>query len=141
MFGGLTDDDLAAIRPLLNEFSYPIGSVILHQGMPNNTVFFIVSGDVIIQKHPDDGQDTERDIATLHTGDSFGEMELIDIQPCAASVVCLSDVEVITLSNRDLYILSQSHLKTYTMIIMNLARDVSRRLRSTDNLLSLVTKK
>ncbi len=140
MFGGLSEDELEIIRPFLNDSSYPAGTVILHQGEPNNTVYFIVSGDIAIQKHPDDAENGEREITTLHAGDSFGEMELIDIQSCAASVVCLTDVQAISLSNRDLYKLSQTHLKIYTMIIMNLARDISRRLRKTDNLLALVTK-
>ena len=141
MFGGLTDDELNLIRPSLDERVFPKGTAILHQGEPNNTVYFIVEGDVAIQKHPEEGSSEERDITTLHAGDSFGEMELIDIQVCAASAVCLTDVRVITLSNRDLYLLSKTHLHLYTMIIMNLARDISRRLRSTDRLLAMVTKK
>lgn len=76
----------------------------------------------------------------MHAGDSFGEMELIDIQPCAASAICLTDATIITLSNKDLYTLSTTHLKTYTMLILNLARDISRRLRSTDTLLALISK-
>lgn len=141
MFGGLSDGELDVIRPVLDEKVYPQGTAILHQGEPNNTVFFIVEGDVAIQKHPEEGEHDERDITTLHAGDSFGEMELIDIQPCAASALALSEVRVITLSNRDLYLLSKTHLHLYTMIIMNLARDISRRLRSTDKLLAMVTKK
>lgn len=141
MFGGLSDADLNEVKPLLDESVYPKGTVILHQGEPNNTVYFIVEGNVSIQKHPENGNDSEREITILHDGDSFGEMELIDIQPCAASAICLTDVRTITLTNRDLYKLSKSHLLIYTMIIMNLARDISRRLRSTDNLLALVSKK
>ena len=141
MFGGLSDADLLEVRPLLEQFSFPVGSVVLEQGKPNNTVYFIVSGDMVIQKHPDDGDPGERQITVLHAGDSFGEMELIDIQPCAASAVCKTDVTVISLSNRNLYLLSKTHLLVYTMIIMNLARDISRRLRSTDNLLAMVTKR
>lgn len=141
MFGGLSDDELNIIRPSLDEHIYPKGTMILTQGEPNNTVYFIVSGDVAIQKHPEEGEQEERDITTLHAGDSFGEMELIDIQPCAASATCLTEVKAITLTNRDLYLLSKTQLHVYTMIIMNLARDISRRLRSTDKLLAMVTKK
>ncbi|MDD4220667.1 MAG: cyclic nucleotide-binding domain-containing protein [Sphaerochaetaceae bacterium] len=140
MFGGLSDTDFAIIRPFLDEVSYPKGTVMLEQGEPNNTVYFIVSGEVLIQKHPENGNQQEREIATLHAGDSFGEMELIDIQNCAASAICLTDVCVITLCNRDLYRLSKTHLRLFTMIILNLARDISRRLRKTDLLLAMVSK-
>lgn len=142
MFGGLGEAELNVIRPLLDEVTYPKGTVILHQGEPNNTVFFIVEGDVSIQKHPEElSASSDREITILHGGDSFGEMELIDIQSCAASAVCLTDVDVISLTNRNLYLLSKTHLMIYTMIIMNLARDISRRLRSTDNLLAMVSKR
>ncbi len=141
MFGGLTDDQLMLIHDYLDETTYTKGTCILKQGEPNNTVYFIVEGEISIQKHPVEKEEQERVIATLHAGDSFGEMELIDIQPCAASAVCLTDVTIISLSNKDLYKLSTTHLKTYTMLILNLARDISRRLRSTDNLLALISKK
>jgi len=141
MFGGLTDSELMIIHDYLDENTYAKGTCILKQGEPNNTVFFIVKGEVSIQKHPLDKEDQERVITILHAGDSFGEMELIDIQSCAASAICLTDVTIITLSNKDLYKLSTTHLKTYTMLILNLARDISRRLRSTDNLLALISKK
>lgn len=140
IFGGLSDADLTIVRPLLDERHYPKGTVILRQGEPNNSVYFIVEGDVLIQKHSENGGLIEREIATLHAGDSFGEMELIDIQGCAASAICLTDVCAVMLTGHDLYRLSKSHLMLFTMIIMNLARDISRRLRKTDNLLAMITK-
>jgi CRP/FNR family transcriptional regulator, cyclic AMP receptor protein len=140
MFGGLTDAELNIIRPSLDERHYPKDTRILSQGEPNNTVFFIVEGEISIQKHPGEASGPVRQIAVLHEGDSFGEMELIDIQPCAASVVSLTDSIIIALTNYDLYLLSKEHLQTYTMIIINLARDISRRLRSTDELLALAAK-
>jgi CRP/FNR family transcriptional regulator, cyclic AMP receptor protein len=73
----------------------------------------------------------------METGDTFGEMELIDIQPCAATVRAESDTTVVTFTNADLYQLSKWNLKTYSMIIMNLAREISRRLRVSNELLSL----
>ena len=141
MFGGLSDIELMIIHDYLDERTYDKGTCILKQGEPNNTVYFIVEGEVSIQKHPLDKEDQERVITTLRAGDSFGEMELIDIQSCAASAICLTDVTIISLSNQNLYKLSTTNLKTYTMLILNLARDISRRLRSTDNLLALISKK
>lgn len=141
MFGGLTDIELRIIHDYLDENTYAKGTCILKQGEPNNTVYFIVEGEISIQKHPLDKEDQERVITTLRAGDSFGEMELIDIQSCAASAICLTDVTIISLSNQNLYKLSTTNLKTYTMLILNLARDISRRLRSTDNLLALISKK
>lgn len=141
MFGGLSDEELLVVHDYLDENIYTKGTCILKQGEPNNTVYFIAEGEISIRKHPLDAEDWERIITTLHAGDSFGEMELIDIQPCAASVICLTDAKIITLSNKDLYHLATHNLKIYTMLILNLARDISRRLRSTDEMLALISKK
>lgn len=99
---------------------------------------FIVEGEVAVVRQSESNKKQSRIITTLHKGDSFGEMELIDIQSCAASVVSLTETKIITLSNKDMYKISQANLKTYTMLILNLARDISRRLRSADEMLALV---
>jgi CRP/FNR family cyclic AMP-dependent transcriptional regulator len=75
-------------------------------------------------------------IATLEVGDTFGEMELLDVQPCIATVRTLEPTSVLTLSNMNLYRISKMNLKTYTMIILNLARAISRRLRRMDALVA-----
>ena len=67
-------------------------------------------------------------------------MEVIDIQTCAASITCLSDVKTVSMSNYSLYKLSKIDIHIYAMLIMNLARDISRRLRATDSMLALVSK-
>jgi CRP-like cAMP-binding protein len=100
-----------------------------------------VEGEVTICKHPkgiDENSDPvcERVISTMKTGDTFGEMELIDIQPCAASAIATCPTRIFTFTNADLYRLSKEHCRTFAMIMMNLAREVSRRLRKTDEDLS-----
>lgn len=99
-------------------------------------MFFIVHGNVDITKHSQENPDDERVIASLVEGDSFGEMELIDVQPCAASAVATDQTHVVTLNNRDFYLLSKSHPAVYTIMMLNLARDISRHLRRTDELLA-----
>ncbi len=132
LFGGLTTEELAYIKQYLHEELYEPDEFILRQGESNNRIFFIISGEVHIVKHTDIADEENRLISTLHIGDTFGEMELIDIQPCAASAIASQATKVLTFTNYDLYQLSKTHLKTFSMIIMNLAREISRRLRKTD---------
>ncbi len=138
MFGGLNDASLTLIKPYLMEHSYEENVMILKQWEPNNSVHFIVEGEVAVVRQSETNKKQSRIITTLHSGDSFGEMELIDIQNCAASVVTTAPSRIITLSNKDLYRISLVDLKTYTMLVLNLARDISRRLRSADEMLALV---
>ncbi len=139
LFGGLSDEQIDAVRPYIKELDFPREAHILVQGEFNSSVYFIVRGEVIIVKHPLDHLGEERKIATLVEGDSFGEMELIDIQPCAASAITTKETHLVTLDNRDFYLLSKSHPPVYTIMMLNLARDISRRLRRTDELLALAT--
>jgi len=63
-------------------------------------------------------------------------MELIDIQPCAAAVRATEETWVLTLTNHDLYEVSKTDMKTYALIMMNLARELSRRIRKMDDLIA-----
>ncbi len=132
LFGGLSAPEIETIKEGFHEELYAEGDFILQQGEPNNKVFFILEGEVEILKHRKGIDETDRLLSVLIAGDTFGEMELIDIQPCAASARATGKVRVLTFTNYDLYRLSKTHIKVYAMIIMNLAREISRRLRKTD---------
>ncbi len=137
LFGGLTEDEINNIRPLLKDETFTKGDTIVHEGGQAGKLFFIYNGSVEILKKTDTPKGSvQRRIATLGVGDTFGEMELIDVQPCIATVRAIENTSVLTLSNMDLYKISKSNLKTYTLIIMNLAREISRRLRRADGLLA-----
>jgi CRP-like cAMP-binding protein len=52
--------------------------------------------------------------------------------PSAATIKALSDVTVMSLSNKSLREVYKIDIKTFSLVIMNLARDLSRRLRHMD---------
>ena len=138
MFGGLEDWELDLVQSFLGDQSYEAGVPLLPQGEQNSSVFFIVDGEVAVIRQSEPKSDDKRQIATLKTGDSFGEMELIDINRCAATIVTTVPTRVITLSNAHFYQISLTSLRTYTMLMLNLARDISRRLRAADELLAMI---
>jgi len=135
LFGGILDDQLEEIRPFLTEKRFPKGATIIREGEEGDCLYFICEGSVEILKDPTPSDDDKlQRLAVLGEGDTFGEMELIDIQHRAATVKTLEDVKALTLSNADLYKIYKKNMKTYTMIVLNLARDISRRLRKMDAL-------
>jgi CRP-like cAMP-binding protein len=71
-------------------------------------------------------------LRTLERGDCFGEMALIDLQPRSASVRAIEDCEAIRLSAANLYQVYEKNVEQFTMIQMNLGREISRRLRDAD---------
>ncbi|HRD93460.1 MAG TPA: cyclic nucleotide-binding domain-containing protein [Accumulibacter sp.] len=133
LFGGVDDQAIAAIMPLLREVNFAAGEPIVREGEDGDSLFVICSGSVEVLKASaaEDGVFEER-IAVLKVGDVFGEMELLDTQSRSATVRALEPVSALALSNGDLFRIYESDLPTFTLIVLNLARELSRRLRSID---------
>jgi CRP-like cAMP-binding protein len=137
LFGGLTEEEMNKIRPLFREEKFAKNDTILRENERNDRLYFICEGSVEISRRIEGPNDAAtQKIALLGVGDTFGEMELIDIQSCAATVRAIEDTVVLTLSNFDFHKISKINLKSFTLIIMNLAREISRRLRKADALLA-----
>ncbi len=137
LFGGVTDQAFEIIRPHIRFMHFDAGTSIVTEGEVNDRIYFIESGAVEILKwiYPN-GQSHQKQLIVMKAGDTFGEMELIDIQPCAATVRALEPTDTLSLSNRDLYKVSKLDMKTYALLVMNLAREISRRLRHMDDMIA-----
>jgi len=122
LFGGLLEDQIEKIIPLMEQENYTPGNVIIAEGSPNNKILFIIEGRVSIIK----GDTVIYDLAE---GNTFGEMEVLDVMPCAATIKAVTDVTVMSISNIALREIYKNDIKSYSLLLMNLARDVSRRLR------------
>jgi len=133
LFGGVDDQAIAAIMPLLREVNFAAGEAIVREGEDGDSLFVICSGSVEVLKASaaEDGVFEER-IAVLKVGDVFGEMEFLATQSRSATVRALEPVSALALSNGDLFRIYESDLPTFTLIVLNLARELSRRLRSID---------
>ncbi|MDR3174065.1 MAG: cyclic nucleotide-binding domain-containing protein [Treponema sp.] len=91
-------------------------------GQKHGRVIFIFSGRVAVLKN-------DLVLMELKEGDTVGEMEVLDMRSSAATVRALESVEAASLSNAALYEIYRQDVKTFAIIVMNLARDMSRRLR------------
>lgn len=136
LFGGLDDEAMSRVTPLLREETFAAGDRIVREGEPGDRMFFILSGVAEVEKDttphiPDD--DACASLVKLQPGDAFGEMGLIDVQARSASVFAREPVRASSLSNKDLHRLYRTHPEIFTMIILNLARELSRRLRRMNN--------
>jgi CRP/FNR family cyclic AMP-dependent transcriptional regulator len=137
LFGGVTEEAFERIRPQIRVMHFHGGENIVTENCVNDRIYFVQHGSVAVLKTTHIGKrEKEQLITTMHEGDTFGEMELIDIQPCAATVRALEETTTLSLSNHDLYQVSREDMKTFALLVMNLAREISRRLRHMDALLS-----
>ncbi len=129
LFGGMIPEQVERIRPLLIQSVYSKGQAVLREGDPNDSIYFILDGRVQIVKGV-------RVLSELGEGDTFGEMELLDVQPSAATVRALSPLSVAAISNRAVRQIYCLDPKIFALLVMNLARDLSRKLRRMDELIA-----
>lgn len=129
LFNGLQDDQIGKTIPFMQQEKYEPDTEIIAEGKPNDKLFFLLEGQVAVVK---------KDIvlARFGEGESFGEMEVLDVIPAAASIKSLSQVTVLSISNKNLREIYKADVGTFSLIIMNLARDLSRRLRKMDEKLA-----
>jgi CRP-like cAMP-binding protein len=128
LFGGILEEQLESFIPLMVEERYSPGDIIIVEGTPNDKIHLIIEGRVSIIR----GEATIYDLAE---GNTFGEMEVLDVMPCAATIKAVTDVTVLSISNISLRYIYQNDIKSYALLLMNLARDLSRRLRMTDDII------
>ena len=134
LFGGLLEDQINSIIPLMAEKNFSSGDVIIPEGKSNDTVYFIIKGQV---------EATRKDVALTRfgEGDTFGEMEILDVMPAVATIKAVSEVSAMTISNKALHAIYNQDAKIFSLIIMNLARDISRRLRKMNERYTEITYK
>jgi len=125
LFGGLLEDQIEKILPLMELESYKSGTDIIVEGSPNDKIYFIINGEVSVLKG-------EAVLSSLVVGETFGEMEVLEVMPSVATIRSLTDVTTMSFSNKALRQIYKQDAKTFSLFIMNLARDLSRRLRKMD---------
>jgi CRP-like cAMP-binding protein len=109
-------------------------TTIFNEGEPAKEMVVVLRGELEVRKRGKEGGDAR--IATLRPGDVAGEMSLIDIQPRSAGVRALGPAALVVLTHADLATLYREDSKAYTIFVMNIAREISRRLRRVDELLA-----
>ncbi len=129
LFGGLSEEQIEKVLPLMKHEKFNSNVLIITEGKPNDKIYFIIEGQVMV---------TKKDIllSRFGKGEEFGEVEFLDIMPSAASIKSVSDVTLMSISNQAMRELYKLDVKIFSLIIMNLARDLARRLRRMDEKLT-----
>jgi CRP/FNR family transcriptional regulator, cyclic AMP receptor protein len=129
IFGGLGESGLERIVGMMEQQTFPVGAVVCKQGESGRSMYVVRAGELIVKRHVTDGQVR---VVRIRPGDFFGETTLIEIHPMSASVVVEKAATLYRLTNKELYRLYQEDVQTYLMVVMNLARELSRRLRKAE---------
>lgn len=127
LFGAMTPPQLSILQPLLKSQHYDEDEVVFRQGELPKNIYIVASGKVqmSIEKN-----DSVRLVDTFSSGDAFGVGSLIGIQTHAATITVSSTggADMLILNRDALMALQKDHLDIFSLLMMNVARHLSRRL-------------
>lgn len=134
LFGGLTDEVLADFGGSLDVVDIAPGKLVFKEGECGREMFVVLEGEMEILRRSK--RSLEARVAILGPGDWFGEMSILDIMPRSATVRAIAPSRLLKLTTQDLDGLYRRDLKSYSLLVLNVAREISRRLRVADGLLA-----
>lgn len=136
LFGGTTDAQLATIFRRLELWTLQTGDLVFRKGDEPLHIYIVRSGridlrieenDVVIRKHE------------IHVGECFGEASLLSMHQHTSTASAAGESEIIALSRRALIELNHDDPRLFGLLMMNLARELARRLYLTDQMLLAAT--
>lgn len=130
VFGALEEDALRFILDRSQIVSAGPGDYFIREGEQGDAVFVLEQGSVEFFKIH---QQRDYRMRVLAAGDCFGEMAMLGLYPRSGFVRALDSCEAIRIGYEVLCDLYAHDPRQYTTIIMNMARDLSRRLRDADD--------
>lgn len=130
IFAGLENDALDLLLQRGQTTSAATGDTIVREGESGSRFYLIKSGAVRVLKG--EGTPDETPLAILRAKDFFGEMCILETLPRAATVLALEPSELISIPSTAFYHLFKARPDQYALLILNIARDLSRRLRKID---------
>ena len=134
LFDELDDESLVVLARELPTEHADIGTVVVREGDQAQEMYVIVAGELEVVKL---GRGGEVRVALLGPGDWFGEMAILDVQPRSATVRAVAPTMLVRMSAEHVDgLLFQRDVKAYALLVRNIARELSRRLRVADGILS-----
>jgi CRP/FNR family transcriptional regulator, cyclic AMP receptor protein len=122
MFSSLNKKELRLIAQDSDVITVRAGSEIVKEGQIGHEFYLILDGQATVKRNG-------RKIATLSTGDYFGEMALLDRGPRSATVVADTDCELLLIGQREFMAVIDAVPPVAHKLLVSMAA----RLREADN--------
>ena len=132
IFGGVTDDQQQEIFGRLQIGTIQKGQFVFQKGDDPSHIYIVERG-VIELFIPEKELMIEK--KRLGVGECFGQVAVMSIHPHTISAMALEDTTLIVLSRRSLYQLHHEDISLFALLMMNIGRELARRLQFMDHLL------
>jgi len=129
VFGGIDAASLSFLLASSPERVLRAGEYFFREGDDATSMFVLTAGEALVIKH---WHGCEHAIHPLGVGDCFGEMALMDMFPRSASIRAEQDCRAVEIVVHTLGELYARDAEQFTIIMMNLGREICRRLRESD---------
>ncbi|UHA75840.1 Crp/Fnr family transcriptional regulator [Paenibacillus sp. 481] len=126
LFADLTESQLEIVSSITSRQEHPAHTVLFRQGDPGETFCIVVRGSVKVFTSNKLGQQKILDV--FQTGDSFGELALIDGKPRSATAETLEETVLWTITSESFHLLLRAHYDIAQKIMIQLCN----RLRTTN---------
>jgi CRP-like cAMP-binding protein len=133
LFGGLPEEALRAFAEQAEVLEVAAEGTVFNEQDAARQLYVLESGGLDVVKRRGGGEVL---LSKIRPGESFGEMSFIDMQPRSASVRATVRCVVWTWPYAALHDRYCKDSKCYTLLVMNMARELSRRLRRADDMIA-----
>jgi len=123
----LSAAELEVLAAAMTRRRVPAGTTLLGAGQPNDTLFFIESGELLISLPFETGP---LFLGTRSAGSWVGEISLLTPGPATATVTASQDSELLGLTAEAMSRLTTSHPALVRQFVRALARDLAYRVRT-----------
>lgn len=133
IFAALPKEHLLHIIAICDERIAPTGTVLYEEGKPASDIFIILSGKVKLIKNY---TNEPLEIIELDQGHSLGEASVIGIQDHSSTAITTDETKLLILSRKVLIELQQEDCQFFSILLLNIARELARRVNQYSNMLS-----
>jgi CRP-like cAMP-binding protein len=136
VFENLKPRELRQVSGIVHRRQYVAGEYVFFQNDPGLGMYVIEQGEVSVGLVGTDG--SKKELALLKDGDFFGELSLLDESPRSASVIAVTDANLIGFFRPDLFEIMEKSPSTGLKIVLKVAEMIGERLRNTNQELAKV---
>jgi CRP/FNR family cyclic AMP-dependent transcriptional regulator len=134
LFLELYDDEIMKIVDRCQVLTLQKGDFIFREGDVGDELFIILNGTAHVEKHG-------IRLADLKKGDLFGELVLLNENTRSADIVVDNYTDLLIMSYSDIFGLYEHEPKIFSVLILNLARLLTKRLKDSSATIQALNQK